>query len=125
MGSAPGGFWPSNVTRRLISVTGADQIAAGVVGLIDRSWRRGMNGTNGGVVTGNPADPAYRWNGYVDYQLLGRASPVGLSMNLRGSPNIALPGTNGPTIVSAPAGSVDGTSSSVKSQLAQMVPGLR
>lgn len=115
-----GRFWPTNLFRQPVSVTGVDQVAKGTVGLIERMWSRGMDGGTGTFIGGNGADPMYRFSGYVDYVTLALTRTVGASKNLRGDPNVALPATGGPVVISAAS-----PGNAVMNQLAQLPPGFR
>src|ERR1043166_8429435 len=113
-------FWPGSVFRRPVTVTGGDQVARGYVGLVDRMANRALQGLSGWIPRGNTADPVYRFNGYIDYAVLAMTRPVGASTNLRASPNVAMPATAGPLVVTttAPANAVMNT-------LAATPPGFR
>jgi hypothetical protein len=106
MATKAGRFWPSNLTVRQVAVTGVDQRAQGIIGLLERIWSRGMAGQTGTYIGGNSSSPSYKWAGPVDYVALANVVPTGASRNLVGDPATALPGTSGPLIVSAtsPAG---------------------
>jgi hypothetical protein len=117
---AVGRFWPSNVFRRPVTVLGPDQVAKGYAGFVDRMAMRGMQGVQGHIPRGNSADPVYRFNGYVDYGQLARTQLGGASTNLRGDPNVAMPATGGPLVVTAVS-----PANAVMASLANMPPGFR
>lgn len=111
-------WWPSNIVRRKITVGGVDPVAAGTVGLLERVWGRGMTGRSGHIPAGIGSDPSYKFSGYFAYDVLALTRTVGASRNLRGDPNVALPGTAGPLVQVAAAGSV-------MDSLAAVPPGYR
>lgn len=117
---AKGRFWPTNLFRRPVTVTGRDEIARGTIGAIDRTFARGMQGLTGTILAGITADPMYRYSGYVDYATLAMTNPGGASRNLRADPNIALPATAGPLVITSTS-----PANAVMNALAQMPPGFR
>jgi hypothetical protein len=113
-------FWAANVIQRLVTLTTIDPVAAGVVRQIDASYTRGMKGATGTIIAGDSGDPVYRWNGYIDYNQMAHTSVMGAAATLRGDPNVALPATAGPLVVTTQA-----ATNSVLSQLAAQEPGKR
>jgi hypothetical protein len=111
------GWWPNNAHRRKVTVAGVDPVAAGVVGALERAQARGMAGRSGAIRAGNSLSPSYGYKGYLPYTQLALLRTVGASTNLRGSPNVALPGTV--------SGRVGAPGSSVADSLAAIPPGYR
>jgi hypothetical protein len=96
------GWWPGNAQRRTVTVAGVDQVAAGTVAATDRAWARAMAGRSGSIRAGNSLSQSYSWKGYMAYDTLALLRTVGASTNLRGSPNISLPGTVAGRVVAGP-----------------------
>jgi hypothetical protein len=96
------GWWPGNQQRRVVTVAGVDPVAAGYVGAIDRGWARGLDGRSGAIRAGMSSSPTYGYRGYMNYDVLALLRTVGASTNLRGSPNILLPGTTAGKVAAAP-----------------------
>lgn len=96
------GWWPANAQRRTITIAGVNQVTAGTVGAVDRGWARALAGRSGAIIAGNTLSRTYGFKGYLSYDRLALLRTVGASSNLRGSPNISLPGTVAGRVVAAP-----------------------
>lgn len=96
------GWWPSNVTRRPVAVTGVNPVTAGTVAATDRAYARGLAGRSGAIRAGNSLSSSYGWKGYLNYTTLAMLRTVGASSNLRGSPNVLLPGTTSGAVAPPP-----------------------
>lgn len=85
--------WPSNLAQLRIAVGGVQPLVRGVIGALDAAWSNGLAGRSGAIRTGDGADPAYGYRGYVAYGNTAALMP-GAAATLRRSPATALPSTS-------------------------------
>lgn len=95
--------WPANAVRRRITLAGVPALVRGVIGALDASLSNGLAGRSGTIRTGDGADPAYGFRGYVAYQRTAALEP-GASATLRRGPDTLLPSTSGDVRYLSPAG---------------------
>lgn len=90
-----GAGWPDNAERVTVTARGPHPIAVATVAAIDRTDGLGLRGESGAILSAWPQS-----HGYL--RTLRVLSPVGDSLNLRASPNTALPGTVVPVNAQGP-----------------------
>ncbi len=87
--------WAANNRLRTITVAVPDPVATDSYSVVERAWARGMNGRSGAIIIGEKSSPGWAFKGYLASESVPRPPVMAASRNRIGSPNVALPGTNG------------------------------